>query len=124
MNFQNIKRIIDEEIYKKHLLEKECERLNIPVDFILAIVPHHRTFSRLVYVNNQLKTIIYICSSTDSGVKNDFRHEMRHAKDYYNGIIDNSSELSAYLYPYKRSLEDFFIRLRNDFTKLIKGNPN
>ena len=107
-------RDIDEIIEKilRPELTKECNHLGIPESFIKgihSIFPkpfEYSSFCEPIEENGRVEGVrIRIdCEINQAGpALRDFLHEMRHAKDYYEG--KNSSELKAVLYSWIRYFE-------------------
>ena len=107
-----------DEIIEKVLrpeLKRECERLGIPESFIkgiYAILPKAWEYSSLCEpversgkVEGVRIRIDYRINKPGAALR-DFWHEMRHAKDYYNGR--KSSEAKATIYSWKRYLKRLF----------------
>lgn len=113
MPYDELNKII--EISLKPEIESECHRLGIPPDFIKGIYPifpkvlEHSSICEPVKKDGKIEGVrIRIdCSITKpSAALRDFWHEMRHAKDYYEGR--KSSEITANFYSWKRYLQHLF----------------
>ena len=100
------------ERFLKPEIEVECRRLRIPMEFIHGVYPvfpltsFDGSFCEPVIKNGKVEQIkIYIdCTIDKPGpALRAFWHEMRHAKDVYEG--SKSSELVADLYSLKRYIQ-------------------
>ncbi len=109
--------------YLEPKLKDECHRLGIPTDFIISInARRHKPFecgSRCYPENNESGSIVgvavSICDDCIRGkpgkALSDFRHELRHAKDYYHGLVSDDAdermlrEAKANMYARRRYLE-------------------
>ena len=110
MPYDELNQIIEQFI--KPQIEPECHSLGISPDFIQGIYPifpktlEYSSMCEPVYRNGNIKGVrIRInCSIDKPGpALRDFWHEMRHAKDYYEGR--KSSEMKANLYSWRRYLQ-------------------
>ena len=96
-------------------LNSECQRLDIPLSFIkgvYSIYPKAWEYSSLCEPAEKDSKIegvrirIDMTITSPSQAKRDFWHEMRHARDYYEGR--KHSEFKAFLYSWKRYFEELF----------------
>jgi len=110
MPYDELNQIIEQ--FLKPRIEPECYRLGIPPEFIKGIYPIFPkifTYSSMcepVERDNKIEGVrIRIdCSVAKPGpALRDFWHEMRHARDQYEGR--ESSEMKANLYSWKRYLQ-------------------
>jgi hypothetical protein len=110
MPYDELNKIIEQSL--KPLLKTECEKLGIPQDFIKGIYPifpksfEYTSACEPIVEGNKIEGVrIRIdCTITKPGpALRDFWHEMRHAKDCYEG--KNSSEIKAEFYSLKRRLQ-------------------
>ena len=110
---KNIDDIIQNTLHPR--LNSECERLGIAPSFIkgiYAIYPKPWEYGSLCEPVEKDGSITGVRIRIDTTIaspsqaKRDFWHEMRHAKDYYEG--GKHSELKAFLYSWRRYFEELF----------------
>ncbi len=116
LNSMDTQEIIDTYI-KPRVLPEECRRLKIPPEFIKGVYTcwpklfdYHALCTPVVNDGHITEVVIKIGTDyqTPSAVLHAFRHEVRHAKDYFIGR--NPSELTATLYTFVSDCEDLLNR--------------